>query len=62
MMFEVIVTNDIVGNSTRIMSYEQIIGFNNVVKVLADKCKKDGCEHSYGMWTVKPYKESNHDK
>lgn len=52
--FEVIVTNEILGNSTHIMSLQKISKFNVVAYSLALRCLEDRKEHSSGMWTVRP--------
>ena len=60
--YKVIVTNDILGNSERIMTWEELQTYNVVARSLARKVDKDGKPHSDGMWTVKPYtKESNNE-
>ncbi len=51
--YRVIVTNDILGNSERIMSRDELQTYNLVVRSLANKVDKDGKSHSDGMWTVK---------
>jgi hypothetical protein len=57
MRYEVIITNDIIGNSSHTATMEQISKFNLVVKALATQCLADGKEHSHGMWTVRPVKD-----
>jgi len=57
MKFEVIVTNEILGNSTRLMSMEQLNDYNVCARACAKKAEKDGKPHTYGMWTVRPLKE-----
>lgn len=52
-LFKVIVTNEILGNSERIMSLDEIEKYNIVAYMLAKKVIEDGQEHSSGMWTVK---------
>jgi len=50
----VIVTNEILGNSRREMTLDQIKKFNICAYRLAVKsAKNDGKEYSDGMWTVK---------
>lgn len=56
-MFEVIVTNEILGNSSRIMSMEQLEKYNVCALACAKKAAKDGKEHTWGMWTVRPAKQ-----
>jgi hypothetical protein len=53
-LFDVIVTNEILGNSCQVMTMTQISRFNLCVKMLAEACAKDDNEHSSGMWTVRP--------
>lgn len=55
--FKVTITNDILGNSTKTMTLEQIKRFNVVAHLLALKCMDDGKEHSSGMWTVSQEEE-----
>jgi len=54
-LFDVIVTNDILGNSCHTMSMMDISKFNICAKMCAELCVKDGKEHSMGMWTVRPH-------
>ena len=49
------VNNEIVGNSTRKMTKEEIKGFNFCALQLSDDVDKDGQPHSSGMWTVKKH-------
>lgn len=58
MLFEVIVTNEILGNSRRIMSMEQLIKYNVCALACAKAALKDKKPHTWGMWTVSPF-ESN---
>lgn len=51
--FDVIIKNEILGNSSKIMSMEEIANFNLCALSCAKKCKKDGKEHTKGMFTVK---------
>lgn len=53
-LYDVIVTNEILGNSCQVMTMAQIARFNLCAKMLAEACAKDGKEHSSGMWTVRP--------
>ena len=53
-MFEVIITNEILGNSRHIMSMAQIARFNKCALACAKEAAKDGKSHSMGMWTVRP--------
>lgn len=53
-MFEVIVTNEILGNSRHIMSMAQIERFNKCALACAKAAAQDGKPHSMGMWTVRP--------
>ena len=52
--FEVIIRNEILGDSKKIMSLEQIKNFNTCAYILATRAEIDGQEHTMGMWTVKP--------
>ncbi len=56
MNFEVIVTNEILGNSRQIMSMEQLEHYNICALACARKARRDGKEHTIGMWTVRPAK------
>ena len=52
--FIVTVTNEILGNSRREMTLDQIKKFNLCAYLLAVKsAKNDGQEYSDGMWTVR---------
>lgn len=53
-MFEVIVANEILGNSRQIMSMAQIENYNKCALICAIKAARDGESHTMGMWTVKP--------
>ncbi len=53
-MFEVIITNEILGNSRRIMSMQELEKFSVCALTCAKAAVKDGKAHSMGMWTVKP--------
>ena len=53
-MFEVIVTNAILGSSRRIMSMEQLEQFNVCALACAKAVARDGKPHTMGMWTVRP--------
>jgi hypothetical protein len=53
-MFEVIVVNEILGNSSHIMSMKQIRNFNLCALACAVSAERDGKPHSIGMWTVRP--------
>lgn len=53
-MFEVIVTNEILGNSRRIMSMEQLMTYNVCALACAKEAARDGKSHTMGMWTVRP--------
>ena len=46
--------NDLLGDSSRIMTKDQIRKFNLCALSLSDAVDKDGKEHTSGMWTVKP--------
>jgi len=48
------VKNEILGNSTKTMTKEQIKRFNLCALQLSDKVDADGKSHTNGMWTVKP--------
>lgn len=52
-MFEVIVTNSILGNSRRVMSMQELEKFNVCALACAKAAAQDGKSHSMGMWTVK---------
>lgn len=53
-MFEVIVTNEILGNSRQIMSMAQLENYNKCALLCAKKAALDGGSHTMGMWTVRP--------
>lgn len=57
MSYEVIVTNEILGNSVRVMTKKDIARFNLCALALSDKVDVDGQAHTDGMWTVKPARE-----
>ena len=52
--FEVIIRNEILGDSSETMSLEQIKQFNICAYILAVRAERDGQEHTMGMWTVRP--------
>jgi len=52
--FLVIVTNEILGNSEKRMTMEEIENYNLVAFTLAQQVEIDGEKRSSGMWTVKP--------
>jgi hypothetical protein len=54
--FSVKVTNEILGNSERIMTIKEIKKFNLVAIRLARLALKDSGTHSDGMWTVEKVK------
>lgn len=58
MDFEVTVTNEILGNSKRIMSMEQLMTYNVCALACAKEAAKDGKSHTWGMWTVSPVKNT----
>lgn len=60
--FEVVVTNEILGDSSQIMSMGKIARFNLCALECAKRAAKDGKPHTMGMWTVHPVKENNHEK
>ncbi len=56
MLFEVVITNEILGNSRRIMSMKQLMKYNVCALACAKAALKDGKPHTWGMWTVSPIK------
>lgn len=58
MDFEVCVKNEILGNSRRIMSMEQLMKYNVCALACAKEALKDGKSHTWGMWTVSPVKNT----
>ena len=56
-MFEVVITNEILGNASFIMSMEQLKRFNLCAWACAKESLKDSQPHTMGMWTVKPLRE-----
>jgi hypothetical protein len=54
--FEVIVINQILGNSRRVLTLKEIKAYNLCAYQCALKASKDGGSHTEGMWTVKPFK------
>jgi len=57
-MFEVVVTNEILGNSRQIMSMAQLETYNKCALLCAKKAALDGKAHTCGMWTVSPVKNT----
>ena len=55
--FEVIVTNNILGNTTHVRTLTDIKSFNVVAYKCALKAAQDGQSHTDGMWTVRPCKQ-----
>ena len=55
--FIVKVENEILGNSEKIMTLDQIKGFNLVAYGLAVDVASDGKSRTSGMWTVSPQHE-----
>jgi hypothetical protein len=53
MLFEVIVKNEMLGDSSQIMSLERIKKFNICAFRCAKYVEKYGGEVTYGMWTVR---------
>ena len=53
--YVVVVKNEILGNSTHLMTMEEIKNFNLCAYKLAKMAEKDETEHTEGMWTVYPY-------
>ena len=53
MKFEVSVNNKILGNSTQMMSMEEIANYNLCAFRCAQMAAIDGKPHTDGMWTVR---------
>lgn len=53
--FIVIITNEILGNRERVMTYDEIKNYNVAAKLCADKVREFGKPHTIGMWTVKKW-------
>ena len=56
--YVVLVKNEILGNSTHLMTMEEIKNFNLCAYQLARKAENDNMDHTDGMWTVYPYVNS----
>lgn len=54
-MFDVIVINDILGNSLQVMSMKELQTYNVCALACAKEAERDGKAHSIGMWTVRPH-------
>ena len=57
--FEVTVKNEILGDSKRIMSMDQLMTYNVCALACAKAAAQDGKAHSMGMWTVSPVKNTD---
>lgn len=59
MKFEVSFDNEILGKGSRIMTLEEIKGYNLTAYTLARYCEQDYKKRRNGMWTVKRLEEDN---
>lgn len=50
--FKVSIKNEILGDSERIMTLDEISNFNKCALMCAERSKETGKPHTIGMWTV----------
>ncbi len=53
------VKNPILGDSKRIMTKDELEGFNVVAEMLSDEVDRYGGKHTSGMWTVSEEKTND---
>lgn len=54
--YEVEIKSEILGNSKKVMSMEEIKNFNHCAALCAKASKMDGKAHTMGIWTVRKIK------